>query len=119
MKKFWMIGLVVVIALALALPGSVLAQERKEKVKEKVEAIKNLTPEQKAAIKKKVEDGVNELKNLTPEQKTEIKNKLTATVEKLKNMTPEEKAQVKEAIGMFKELTPDQQKNLLKAIFKK
>ena len=117
MKKFWMIGLVVVIALALALPGSVLAQERKEKVKEKVAAIKNLTPEQKAAIKKKVEDGVNELKNLTPEQKAEIKKKVTEAVDRLKNMTPEEKAQVKEAIGLFKELTPDQQKKLLKAIF--
>ena len=119
MKKIWMVGLVVLISFALALPGSILAQERQEKVKEKVAAIKNLTPEQKTEIKKKVEDGVNELKNLTPEQKTEIKNKLTATVEKLKNMTPEEKAQVKETIGMFKELTPDQQKNLLKAIFKK
>ena len=97
MKKIWMVGLVVLISFALALPGSILAQERQEKVKEKVAAIKNLTPE----------------------QKTEIKNKLTATVEKLKNMTHEEKAQVKEAIGMFKELTPDQQKNLLKAIFKK
>ena len=119
MKKFWMIGLVVVIALALALPGNVLAQERKEKIKEKVAELKNLTPEQKAAIKKKVEDGVNELKNLTPEQKAEIKKKVTEATDKLKNMTPEEKAQVKEAIGMFKELTPDQQKNLLKAIFKK
>jgi Spy/CpxP family protein refolding chaperone len=119
MKKIWMVGLVVLISFALALPGSILAQTAREKVKEKVAAIKNLTPEQKAAIKKKVEDGVNELKNLTPEQKAEIKKKVTEAVDRLKNMTPEEKAQVKEAIGMFKELTPDQQKNLLKAIFKK
>ncbi|MCX5887098.1 MAG: DUF3106 domain-containing protein [Proteobacteria bacterium] len=119
MKKFWMVGLAVMISLALALPGAVFAQTAKEKVKEKVAAIKDLTPEQKAAIKKKVEDGVNELKNITPEQKAEIKNKVTAAVDKLKNLSPEEKAQIKEAIGLFKELTPDQQKKLLKSIFKK
>jgi len=149
MKKFWMVGLIVVIALALALPGSVLAQTAKEKIKEKgqevrekvegqmtpeqkakavelkqkgqegAEKIRNLTPEQKADLQKKAAKAVDKLQNLSPSQKAEIKKNLTAAVDKFKGMDQAEKDALKQELEKFKDLTPEQKDSILNSIFKK
>jgi Spy/CpxP family protein refolding chaperone len=115
-KRVLTMSVVMLVVFALACPGYLLTECMAKEKKATTEA-QSLTPDQKAAIKKRVEDGVNQLKNITPEQKAEMQQKLMEAVDRLKNITPEQKQQIADAIALFKSLTPDQQKKLLKFIF--